>query len=127
MLEHMLSVGTAPGGGNRSHLTEALSHIDKEICRPHSVTSPPQCGLCSYFGFGCMLVSNLSQNVSCQTLDMFRWRAYRWVALKEFALWKEFVIDIAECPLRYPNLLSSFALFSSLLVVICGCSFVLAA
>ena len=31
MLEHMLDAGTAPGGGNRSHLVDALSHMDKEM------------------------------------------------------------------------------------------------
>ena len=31
MLDHMLTVGTAPGGGNRSHLAEALSHSGKDI------------------------------------------------------------------------------------------------
>ena len=45
MSEHMVSVGTAPGGGNRSHMAGALSHVDKEICRlpfrDSSNLSPP--------------------------------------------------------------------------------------
>ena len=31
MLSHMLAVGTAPGGGNRSHMADVLSCVDKEL------------------------------------------------------------------------------------------------
>ena len=31
MLTHMLAVGAAPGGGNRSHMADALSCAGKEL------------------------------------------------------------------------------------------------
>ena len=30
MLEHMLAVGSAPGCGNRPHMADVLSHVDKD-------------------------------------------------------------------------------------------------
>ena len=34
MLGDMLAVGTAPGAGNRSHIADILSAVDKEVSRP---------------------------------------------------------------------------------------------
>ena len=33
MLGNMLAVGTAPGAGNRSHIADILSAVDKEVSR----------------------------------------------------------------------------------------------
>ena len=33
MIAHMLSVGFAPGGVNRSHMAEVASYIDNDISR----------------------------------------------------------------------------------------------
>ena len=37
MLEHMLAVGTAPGGDNRSHMAAVFSHVGKDIQRLNSL------------------------------------------------------------------------------------------
>ena len=33
MIERMMAVGSAPGGGNRSHMADVLPHVDMDIKR----------------------------------------------------------------------------------------------
>ena len=91
MLRYILAVGAAPGAGNRSHIADVPSGVDKEIHQGKCVcTWGLRCSVKACFNQ--YLVYPSYPRISIwQSLDTFRWRVYSFMMIKEVSLWMAFL------------------------------------